>query len=84
MTETHLIAVLRRAKFKAVKGGKPIASQNVSAEERAAADEVRALIPQAIIRWPRGVENSPEIFPLGDSDQETETIVRKLRRIEKD
>ena len=83
MTERQLIAVLRRAKFKAVKGGKPIASRNVSAEERAAADEVRALIPQAIIRWPRGVENSPEIFPLGDTDQETAAVMQECGKLRK-
>jgi hypothetical protein len=85
MTENQVRAVLRRAKFKVLKGGnqKPIPSRNVSPEEIAAADEVRKLIPQALIRWPRGVENSPEIYPLGDTDQEAAAIVRKLQPIER-
>ena len=62
---------------------RPIRSKDLTAEEIRAANEVRRLIPQAIVRWPKGVKNSAEIFPLGETDKETAAIVRKLRRIER-
>ena len=62
---------------------RPIPSKDLTVEELEAADEVRRLIPQAIVRWPKGLQNQAVIFPLGETDKETAAIVRKLRRIER-
>ena len=69
MTETQLIAVLRRAKFKAVKGGKPIPSKNVTAEELEAANEMKA-----IVVWPRGIRKPPVVYPITSTDEETRDV----------
>ena len=83
MTESQIRAALRRAKFKMVKGRKPIPSKFVTAEELEAADEVRRLIPQAIVRWPKGLQNQPVIWPLGDTDQETAAVMREFGKLRK-
>src|SRR5207249_3505886 len=83
MTESQIRAALRRAKFKMVRGRKPIASRNVSAEELEAADEVRRLIPQAIVRWPKGLQNRPVIWPLGATDEETAAVMREFGKLRK-
>jgi len=60
-------------------------SQKLTDEEIQAADEMRqmlTIVPQAIVRWPKGLQNQAVIFPLGDSDKETAAIVRKLKPIE--
>ena len=77
MTESQIRAALRRAKFKMVKGRKPIPSRNLTVEEVEAANEVKA-----IVVWPRGIRKPPVIYPLGATDEETAAIVKKLNPIE--
>ena len=66
MTESQIRAALRRAKFKMVRGRKPIPSKFVTAEEIEAANEVKA-----IVVWPRGIRKPPVVYPLGATDEET-------------
>src|SRR5438094_2810534 len=61
-----------------MKTDKPIPSKDLTVEEIEAANEIKRLIPQAIVRWPKGFQNQAVIFPIGDSDQQTEEIERRL------
>ena len=61
---------------------KPI-SPKLTAEEIEAADEVRRLIPQAIVRWPNGLQNRPVIWPLGATDEETAAVMRECGKLRK-
>lgn len=36
--------------------------------------------PRALLIWPEGLSERPEIFPLGETDTETETIRRYLEQ----
>ena len=69
MTESQIRAALRRAKFKMVRGRKPIPSKNVTAEELEAANEVKA-----IVVWPRGIRKPPVVYPVTSTDEETRVV----------
>ena len=69
MTESQIRAALRCAKFKMVRGRKPIPSKNVTAEELEAANEVKA-----IVVWPRGIRKPPVVYPVTSTDEETRVV----------
>ena len=78
MTESQIRAALRRAKFKMLKGRKPIPSRNVTAEEIEAANEVKA-----IVVWPRGIRKPPVVYPVTSTDEETAAVMRECGKLRK-
>ena len=62
---------------------RPIRSKDLTAEEIGAANEVRRLIPQAIVRWPKGLQSRPVIWPLGATDEETAAVMRECGKLRK-
>jgi len=69
MTESQIRAALRRAKFKMVRGRKPIPSKFVTAEELEAGNQVKA-----IVVWPRGIRKPPVVYPVTSTDEETRDV----------
>ena len=69
MTESQIRAALRRAKFKMVRGRKPIPSKDLTLEEITAANEVKA-----IVVWPRGIRKPPVVYPVTSTDEETRDV----------
>ena len=69
MTESQIRAALRRAKFKMVRGRKPIPSKFVTALELEAANQVKA-----IVVWPRGIRKPPVVYPVTSTDEETRDV----------